>query len=206
MKIARFGTGKMGTLLSTEAEKRGDVIVPLVDCDVVIDFSHASVSLQNLREALEMRKPIVIGTSGWEDQIDEAKALVKRSGGTALHLANGSPLVYLMGKLLAKVSRLVGEEAQIEAEEIHHVTKVDAPSGTAKWLEGQMKRHDVFTSKRIGETVGTHQVCLSTPLERLSITHTAQDRALFAKGALQAADWLQNQTGWNTMEDWLGTI
>lgn len=232
MKIALYGYGKMGHAIESEALKRGHSVPLKVDrtnagaapkgIDVAIDFSRPDTVLGNVEQCLAQGVPVVVGTTGWYDHLDQVAAMVKKHDGALLWASNfsiGVQLFFKLNKLLARMmANYPGYQAAME--EVHHVHKLDAPSGTAISLaNGIMVRHPGYTgwqpgpdgangkvpiaSIRTGEVPGTHTVSWTSAQDKLSITHEAFGRQGFALGAVVAAEWLQGRNGLFTMDDLL---
>lgn len=214
--------GKIGVNLS------GDLQAVLDQFDVLIDFTHPSVTLKNLEVCRQAGKAMIIGTTGFTA---EEKQLLNDAGKQIpiVFAANFSVGVNLCLKLLDTAARVLGDEVDIEIIEAHHRHKVDAPSGTALRMgevvagalgrdlqkvavygrEGQTgarARETIgFATVRAGDVVGDHTVLFAADGERVEITHKASSRMTFAKGAVRAALWLQGrQPGLYDMQDVLG--
>lgn len=214
--------GKIGVSLA------GDLNAVLDQFDVLIDFTHPSVTLKNLEVCRQAGKAMVIGTTGFspeEKQLlsDAAKQI------PIVFAANYSVGVNLCLKLLDTAARVLGDDVDIEIIEAHHRHKVDSPSGTALRMgevvasalgrdlqkvavygrEGQTgarERETIgFATVRAGDVVGDHTVLFAADGERVEITHKASSRMTFAKGAVRAALWLRVQpAGLYDMQDVLG--
>ncbi|KAB0548223.1 4-hydroxy-tetrahydrodipicolinate reductase [Pseudomonas argentinensis] len=205
------GVGKLGVALSGSLESVLD------EFDVLIDFTHPSVTLENLEICRRAGKAMVIGTTGFsaaEKQllVDAGKEI------PIVFAANFSVGVNLCLKLLDTAARVLGDDVDIEVLEAHHRHKVDAPSGTALRMgevvanalgrdlekvavygrEGQTgarARETIgFATVRAGDVVGDHTVLFAADGERVEITHKASSRMTFAKGAVRAASWLQGRS------------
>jgi 4-hydroxy-tetrahydrodipicolinate reductase len=214
--------GKIGVTLA------GDVNAVLDQFDVLIDFTHPSVTLKNLEVCRQAGKAMVIGTTGFSP---EEKQLLSEAAKQIpiVFAANYSVGVNLCLKLLDTAARVLGDDVDIEIIEAHHRHKVDAPSGTALRMgevvanalgrdlqkvavygrEGQTgarERETIgFATVRAGDVVGDHTVLFAADGERVEITHKASSRMTFAKGAVRAAQWLQGQSaGLYDMQDVLG--
>ena len=214
--------GKIGVTLV------GDLNAVLDQFDVLIDFTHPSVTLKNLEVCRQAGKAMVIGTTGFSP---EEKQLLNEAAKQIpiVFAANYSVGVNLCLKLLDTAARVLGDEVDIEIIEAHHRHKVDAPSGTALRMgevvanalgrdlqkvavygrEGQTgarERETIgFATVRAGDVVGDHTVLFAADGERVEITHKASSRMTFAKGAVRAAQWLQSQpAGLYDMQDVLG--
>jgi 4-hydroxy-tetrahydrodipicolinate reductase len=214
--------GKLGVSLV------GDLSAVLDQFDVLIDFTHPSVTLKNLDICRRAGKAMVIGTTGFSV---EEKQLLAEAGKDIpiVFAANFSVGVNLCLKLLDTAARVLGDEVDIEIIEAHHRHKVDAPSGTALRMgeviadalgrdlqkvavygrEGQTgaRARDTigFATVRAGDVVGDHTVLFAADGERVEITHKASSRMTFAKGAVRSALWLnQRAPGLYDMQDVLG--
>ena len=211
--------GRIGVTISGDLAKVAD------EFDVLIDFTHPSVTLKNLAFCRKAGKAMVIGTTGFS--ADE-KLLLAEAGKDIpiVFAANFSVGVNLCLKLLDIAARVMGDEVDIEISEAHHRHKVDAPSGTALRMgevvaqalgrdlqevavygrEGQTGARDRktigFATVRAGDIVGDHTVLFAADGERVEITHKASSRMTFAKGAVRAALWLDGRApGLYDMQD-----
>ncbi|WP_405120188.1 4-hydroxy-tetrahydrodipicolinate reductase [Pseudomonas leptonychotis] len=214
--------GKIGVSLA------GDLSAVLDQFDVLIDFTHPSVTLKNLEVCRQAGKAMIIGTTGFSP---EEKQLLADAGKQIpiVFAANFSVGVNLCLKLLDTAARVLGDDVDIEIIEAHHRHKVDAPSGTALRMgevvanalgrdlqkvavygrEGQTgarERETIgFATVRAGDVVGDHTVLFAADGERVEITHKASSRMTFAKGAVRAALWLhKREPGLYDMQDVLG--
>lgn len=219
MKIALLGFGKMGKEIHALAPSYGMEVVAiktsknedlpqLALADVFIDFSSASQVMTHLQLAAAYKKNILIGTTGWENEIEEAKKCVERYDIGAFYAPNCSMGLSLFLQSLAsflKQCELKSIPYTLKACEIHHTQKKDAPSGTAKHISQFLLKHFnqevLFESIRKGHEVGTHTITVQLPYETLTFTHQADDRKTFALGALQSAKWLLGKNGFWTLED-----
>lgn len=213
--------GRMGRAVAATVENdsgltiaatsgRGDSLEPVIgDCDVVIDFSTADATEELCRVCAEHGKPLVLGTTGH----DAAQKTAVASAAARIPIvfaANFSVGVNALFALTRRAAELLGENFDLDVIEMHHRTKKDAPSGTAKRLleilrEGRSARDVSAQSVRAGDIIGEHTVMMAGPGERLELTHRASSRATFAAGALRAAGWVIEQpAGLYSMEDVLG--
>ncbi|NIJ07454.1 4-hydroxy-tetrahydrodipicolinate reductase [Sphingomonas vulcanisoli] len=192
--------------------------------DVLIDFSNPEALAANLEAARLAGTPIVIGTTGLGSDhhaaIDAAALRI-----AILQTANTSLGVNVLAALVEQAAQKLGPDWDIEIVEMHHRHKVDAPSGTALLLGaaanagrgtasnrldrmagGARQEGDIYyASLRGGSVAGDHQVVFATEGERIELGHRAESRAIFARGALRAAQWLRSQqAGRYTMADMLG--
>lgn len=211
--------GRIGVPLSGDLDRVAD------EFDVLIDFTHPTVTLKNLAFCRKHRKAMIIGTTGFSV---EEKQLLAEAGKDIpiVFAANFSVGVNLCLKLLDTAARVLGDDVDIEITEAHHRHKVDAPSGTAVRMgeviadalgrdlkkvavygrEGQtgVRARDTigFATVRAGDIVGDHTVLFAADGERVEITHKASSRMTFAKGAVRAALWLdKREPGLYDMQD-----
>jgi 4-hydroxy-tetrahydrodipicolinate reductase len=228
MKIALIGYGKMGKMVEQAVLNTGNQIVAkfsrelgmpherqhdFADADAVIDFSVAEAVIPHLELCLALGKPIIIGTTGWEEHLQMAKEKVLKAGGSCLYSPNFSIGVCLFQKIIAYAASLFEpfDEYDVSGFEMHHSKKKDQPSGTAKILTQtlleQMPRMSEFdfTSQRSGHFPGTHTLHFDSPVDTLTFTHAARSREGFAHGALKAAEWLLSRQGFFTMDDMLSS-
>lgn len=207
MKIALIGYGKMGKMVEHQAAERGYEIVARFDiqkrpfsqieaADVCIDFTQPSAVLETLEAIAPYKKPLVIGTTGWD--VKQARPYAKEMG--ILYAPNFSLGVALFEQLLKKAHMLLSPYYDSSGVEIHHKEKKDIPSGTAAHLSKSIPGLE-FQSVRTGLETGTHQVVFDAPEDAIELTHRAKNREGFAKGALDAAEWLIGKVGFYTFED-----
>jgi 4-hydroxy-tetrahydrodipicolinate reductase len=217
-----------GASLAGGIDKGGDVGALAVASDVLVDFSSPTALEANLDAAMAANIPIVIGTTGLEERhhwlIDTASDAI-----AVLQTGNTSLGVTLLAHLVHEAATRLGEDWDIEIAEMHHRHKVDAPSGTALLLgeaaakargitlaQGSERGRDGvtgarargaigFASLRGGSVAGDHTVYLASDDERIELTHRAENRMVFARGAVKACLWLQGQpAGRYTMPQVLG--
>ena len=181
------------------------------DADVIVDFSHHSLTQELLTFAVEKKLPLVLATTG---QTDDEKAAIKEAGShiPLFFAANYSMGIAILIDLAKRTASLM-PDAEIEIVEVHHDRKLDAPSGTALAIaeavrevrpgseivcgrSGMKKREssDIgISSVRIGNVAGIHEVLIGTQNQTITLKHEAHSRALFAEGALSAAAWLMGR-------------
>ncbi len=220
LRVAVIGAGKMGRAVAALAAERGfrvvatlgrgDVVGPdtLAGAEVAVDFTEPAAALPNARACLAAGCPVVVGTTGWLDELPALARAVDAAGGRLLWAANFSVGVNAMLGVVAAAARaLRGAGFDAHLVETHHAAKKDAPSGTALALaraaEGAWGAPLGITSVRVGHVPGTHALTFDAPFEQLRLTHEARDRRVFAEGALVAARWLaaQPRPGVYTMQD-----
>lgn len=183
----------------------GDDPLPLIaKAEALIDFTTPKTSVELAALAAQARIVHVIGTTGFSDD-DEAKVRAAARHAVIVKSGNMSLGVNLLAALVKQAAKaLPGFDLRIF--EMHHRNKVDAPSGTALMLGKASERGDVeYASLRAGSIVGEHQAILAGPGERVILSHSAEDRSIFAAGALAAAKWGQGRKpGLYAMADVLG--
>jgi 4-hydroxy-tetrahydrodipicolinate reductase len=214
-----LGKGKTGSLVADVARERGHIVraldilenehasaltaPSLAGVDAVIDFTAPAAAVENIRAVLALGSRIVVGTTGWYAHLDEMKIKAQR-GGALLYGTNFSIGVQKLFRLTADLAKLEGYTFSIS--ETHHVTKLDAPSGTAITLREiiqQSQPHAVveITSHRIADAKGEHIVTASSETDTLEIRHDAHSRRGFAQGAVRGAEWLAGKSGvWDFRE------
>ncbi|AZB28116.1 4-hydroxy-tetrahydrodipicolinate reductase [Chryseobacterium balustinum] len=232
MKIALVGYGRMGKIIDEIALKRGHEVVArlketptaenLNNPDVVIEFSLPEVAFDNIKACLENKIPVICGTTGWLERKSEVEQLAVENETAFLYGSNfslGVNLFFALNEKLAGLMKNV-DEYSCQLEEIHHIHKLDAPSGTAISLaEGIIKNNNKFDAWRLEETQekqlgifairenevpGTHSVYYRSEVDEIEIKHTAYNRNGFALGAVVAAEWIKDKKGNFTMKDVLG--
>jgi 4-hydroxy-tetrahydrodipicolinate reductase len=213
----------MGRLVATLAPEYGMEIAGIVDrnnaadvngwpeADVAVDFSIGDAVPQTLPRLAARGTNAVIGATGWGAHEEALRREVSRSGIGVIAAPNFAIGVNLFVALVERAAELMSSQASFGAyiHELHHRAKRDAPSGTALALEAAMKGrgygHPIdVSSTRAGSIPGTHTVGFDAPSETITLTHTARDRSVFARGALEAARWVQGRRGWFTMREVLG--
>lgn len=233
MKIALLGYGKMGKEIEQIAVNRGheiilkvgksnaDTISPeeLRKADVAIEFSTPHTVVKNIERCLDSGTPVVVGTTGWYEQFDAVKKNCMAKNGSLFYATNFSLGVNLFFKVNAYLAGLMNKypEYEVSMEEIHHIHKLDKPSGTAITLAEQVIKHidrktqwsiedrkpeTLFIKDvREGEVPGTHIIKYSSDVDDIEIMHKAHNRKGFALGAVVAAEFIYNKKGIFTMQD-----
>ncbi|HEY2800330.1 MAG TPA: dihydrodipicolinate reductase C-terminal domain-containing protein [Chthoniobacterales bacterium] len=191
--------------IAAKVERGGALALALERCEVAIDFTVAEATEGVVQSCAERRKPLVLGTTGQSAGQKEAIAAASREI-PIVFAANFSIGVNVLFALARRAAELLGKEFDRDIIEMHHRTKKDAPSGTAKRLAAILGEDLVEpVSVRAGDIVGEHAVIFSGTGERLELIHRAGSRATFAQGALRAARWVVRQSaGLYSMEDVLG--
>ena len=234
MKIALIGYGKMGKTIEQIALQRGHQIVSIIDinntadfdseafrsADVAIEFTTPATALGNYMRCFEANVPVVSGTTGWLSHLDEVKAKCEQEGKTFFYASNfsvGVNIFCALNRYLAKIMN--GFPAyDVRMTEVHHIHKLDAPSGTAITLaEGildNVERKERWTLEtaeqptdlpihaiREGEVPGIHEIIYESEADTISIKHDAKSRAGFALGAVIAAEFTAGKKGFLGMND-----
>lgn len=219
LKVLLHGYGKMGQLLEERLNARGHTIVARIDAhaeradstvwdaalcedaDVCIDFSATDAAGSALRNAVAHGIPIVTGTTGWHDHLDEWHALVNEYSGTWVYGANFSIGMQIFQHIVGiAAQRGMRFDYDIAGYELHHRAKKDAPSGTAHLLrrviaEAADGYETEFASTRCGSIPGTHTVLLDSPHDTIELVHRARNRVGFADGAVWAAEQVRSIQG-----------
>lgn len=232
MRIALVGYGKMGKIIDEIAQKRGHEVVArlketptaenLNHPDVVIEFSLPEVAFDNVKACLENNIPVICGTTGWLERKPEIEEISLENNTAFLYGSNfslGVNLFFALNEKLADLMKNV-DEYSCQLEEIHHIHKKDAPSGTAISIaEGIFKHNKKFDAWKLDETKdnqlgifairedevpGTHSVFYRSEVDEIEIKHTAFNRNGFALGAVVAAEWIKDKKGNFEMKDVLG--
>ena len=229
MKIGIIGYGKMGKAVEKIAVQRGhsiafktnDFNLNLInDVDITIEFSTPESAFTNIKKCLDNNVPVVTGTTGWLDDLEDIKKLCDKKNGSFLYASNFSLGANLFFELNKKLSHLMADknEYKTSIDEIHHVHKVDKPSGTAitlakdiisdsryrDWeLDSHSKDKISISSIRENEVNGVHKVSYSSENDIISIKHEALNRNGFALGAVISAEWLVNKNGCFSISDML---
>lgn len=183
----------------------------LPDVDVAIEFSLADSAASNVKKLAARSIDVVVGATGWDAQEEEVRRAAEEARIGVVHAANFSLGVNLFAAVVERSAALFARHDDFGSwiHEGHHAAKRDAPSGTALALRTAMRTagygRDVdVSSTRAGRMPGTHTVGYDGPFDTITLTHTARDRATFARGALEAARWVRGRRGWFSMRDVLG--
>lgn len=235
MKIALLGYGKMGhevEKVANEHKHSIEVIIDndkdwiekadlLKDCDVAIEFSIPAVAIENINKCFAAGIPIVVGTTGWLNQLQTISDLCIKSNNTLFYASNYSIGVNIFFEINKRLASLLETYPMYSPSmvEIHHTQKLDAPSGTAITLANGIiaanSRYSKYTdseplpneiqllSIRKGNAPGTHTITWNSEFDQIILTHEAKDRRGFAIGAVMAAAWVQKRKGVFTMKDML---
>ena len=221
--ILIVGRGRMGRLVEALSPDYGFQVAGTVDidnadqpdawpqADVAIDFSLADAVPVNFPRLAARGMNVVIGATGWQAEEPKLRAEADARGIGVVAAPNFAVGVNLFLALVERAAELWADQPAFGAwvHELHHAAKRDAPSGTALAMQSALRaqgyRHPIdVSSSRAGSIPGTHTLGFDAAAETITLTHTARDRAVFARGALHAARWLQGKRGWFTMKDVLG--
>ncbi len=228
MKLALLGYGKMGKTIESLAIAKGHSIVfkrssttsegDLTDADAAIEFSSPEAAVTNLTSCFEANIPVVCGTTGWLDDYEQVLEMCSNRNGSLIYASNFSVGVNLFFSLNEYAATLLKDwdEYSVGIEEIHHTEKKDAPSGTAitlaegiikntakkEWTLAEASEENIqIIAKRVAGVKGTHIIEYASEIDSISLRHEAHSRDGFAKGAILAAEWLQDKKGVYTMKD-----
>ena len=236
MKIALIGYGKLGKTIENLGLKQGHSFPLIIDLnnsqdlnpqnvkgiDVAIEFSAPLAAPGNIIKCLELGIPVVSGTTGWNKRFEEINQFCLSRNGAFFYASNfsiGVNILFLMNRQLARIMDKF-PQYKVSMEEVHHIHKLDAPSGTGITLAeglleelGNSKRWTLEESKdpadihisaiREGEVKGKHTVSYDSNLDSISLSHNAKSREAFAEGALLAAEFISKRKGIFGMNDLL---
>lgn len=217
MKIALIGYGKMGHMIESIALERGHEIVCIIDqnnlcdfeskafasADVAIEFTTPQTAEQNIRRAWAAGVPVVCGTTGWD--VEAIKQEAQEAGLMwSSNYSIGVNILFALNRQLAKLM-VAYPNYTPHMTEVHHIHKLDAPSGTAKTLQEAIGEERLpiadIESIREGEVPGIHTVVWDSEVDTISISHSAKSRKGFALGAVIAAEWMQGKIGWHDFSE-----
>jgi 4-hydroxy-tetrahydrodipicolinate reductase len=236
MKIALIGYGKMGREIEKIARERGHEITAIIDIDnqedfdssaflsteVAIEFTRPETAFANYRKCFARNIAVVAGTTGWLQHLDEVKKECSEKGQTFFYSSNysiGVNIFFAVNKYLAKIMNQF-PSYDVSMEEVHHIHKLDSPSGTgitlaedilslidrkSQWKEALSGNDDdlLIRSKREGEVPGIHEIRYESDADIISIKHDAKSRKGFALGAVLAAEYTKKEKGFLTMNNML---
>ncbi len=246
MNTAIIGYGRMGHEIERIARAKGISIVSIIDprekgathksidekslknADVCIDFTTPDSVLGNIRKISNLKKNIVVGTTGWQGKLEEARKIVKQNRIGLIHSSNFSIGVNVFFKIVENAARMLNkiEEYDVYGYEMHHNRKIDSPSGTARAIGNilikninrknkllfeainrKIQPNELhFASVRAGAIPGTHAVGFDSDADTIELKHTARNREGFALGAVMAAQWINNKKGFYTIDDMMDSI
>jgi 4-hydroxy-tetrahydrodipicolinate reductase len=223
MKLLILGRGKTGSLVAEVAAARNHHVSiagsnenascaaltreKLHDIDTVIDFTAPHCVLAHIEACVQAGKNMVVGTTGWHQELDRVRALVDQHKTGFVYAANFSIGVNLFFDVARTAAAALRHNYSGQIFERHHALKKDAPSGTAIALqqvirESSSRNEDLeITSFREGDVVGLHEVVLESAADRIYLCHDAKSRHGFAEGAVRAAEWLSGKKGFHDFKD-----
>lgn len=217
MKIALIGYGKMGHMIESIAMERGHKIVCIIDqnnlcdfeseafasADVAVEFTTPQTAEQNIRRAWTAGVPVVCGTTGWDVEAIKQKAQEVGLMWSS-NYSIGVNILFALNRQLAKLM-VAYPDYTPHMTEVHHIHKLDAPSGTAKTLQEAIGEERLpivdIESIREGEVPGIHTVVWDSEVDTISISHSAKSRKGFALGAVIAAEWMKGKIGWHDFSE-----
>ena len=219
MKIALIGYGKMGHIIKSIALERGHEIVCVIDkdnvedfnsaafasADVAIEFTTPQTAEANILRAWAAGVPVVSGTTGWNIEATRLEAIRQKAGLMwSSNYSIGVNLLFALNKQLAKFMEAYPNYTP-HMTEVHHIHKLDAPSGTAKTLQEAIGEERLpvadIESIREGEVPGIHTITWDSEVDTITISHSAKSRKGFALGAVIAAEWMRGKTGWHEFSE-----
>lgn len=234
MNIALLGYGRMGKEIEQVALERGHSIVlktkdsnymddELAMADVAIEFTRPESAVENIYRCFDNDVPVVVGTTGWYDEFEAVRDQCIQQNQALFHATNFSLGVNIFFEVNRQLAKLMNphNSYDVSVEEIHHVHKLDSPSGTAititdgivdeldrksHWVEGKKPENSEgieIIAKRENEVPGTHIVHYQSDIDHIEIKHEAHNRKGFALGSVLAAEWVQGRGGVFTMKDLL---
>ncbi len=237
LNIALIGYGKMGKAIEEIAIQKGHKIPIKIDhdnlhdfnkenmlrADVAIEFTGPHTAFDNISQCLEWGLPVVSGSTGWAEKLDELKSKCLEKNSAFIYSSNFSIGVNIFFEVNKKLASLMSahQDYEVIVDEVHHTQKIDSPSGTAitiaeqilekidrkkKWVNDLSDHPEdlEIISHRVDPAPGTHTVRYSSAIDNIEIIHTAHNRKGFASGAVLAAEFLAGKTGFYNMKDVLG--
>ncbi|MCU1296089.1 MAG: dihydrodipicolinate reductase [Acidobacteriaceae bacterium] len=221
MNILFLGGGKTGSIAAEIARERGHSVEALRSAenqnasaltferlrksDLIIDFTTPDAVLHNIEACIAAKKNIVVGTTGWYEELPKVRQLVEQGGTGFLFGANFSVGVNLLYEIAQTASTALRHHYFGQIFERHHVNKKDAPSGTAIALQNGIRQSSEveleITSFREGDVVGMHELVLDSPNDTIYVCHDAKSRRGFGEGAVRGAEWLADKKGFFDFRD-----
>lgn len=217
IKIALIGYGKMGkeidslckdsevfevVSISYKKKEDGLDLKGIAKADIAIDFTSKNAVLKDIEEVAKLGKNLVVGTTGWYDDLPKVEKIVEKNKIGLIYSPNFSVGVNIFFKMIDFSAKLFEKfpDYDVYGLEIHHKAKLDAPSGTALKIASKVKGLD-FTSIRAGRNPGFHEVVFDSVADGITLSHQAYSRIGFAKGALVAAEFIKNKKGVHLFEE-----
>ena len=245
MNIAIIGYGKMGHEIENVAEGKGISAITIdpsaqdadykeineesmKDVDVCVDFTHPDSVIGNIEKVSEFGKNIVVGTTGWYDNMDDVKKIIEEAGTGLIWSGNFSIGVNIYFKMIENAAQIINkfDDYDVFVHEFHHNQKTDSPSGTAVMI-GNILIDNIDRKKRVvteelkrkiepdelhisstrgGSVPGTHIVGFDSAADTIELKHTARGREGFALGAVMAAEWINGKKGFYDINDLMKEI
>jgi 4-hydroxy-tetrahydrodipicolinate reductase len=239
MKIAIIGYGKMGKAIEKILLERGHTVVAIIDvdssdtfhsaafrnADAAIEFSAPIAAYANIKACFTANVPVVVGTTGWTDRLDEVRLACQTEGKTLFYASNYSIGVNLFATVNRYLAKLMNEfpEYDVHLSETHHIHKLDAPSGTAlsladdiielldrkkRWKLRQTGNMEdlLIEAVREGEVPGIHEIIYESEIDSIRLLHSAKSRIGFALGAVLAAEFIVGKKGFLGMKDMMSSL
>lgn len=236
ISIALLGYGKMGKAIEGLAPQHDCTVLLRLNSkttlaqadfstvDAIVDFTNRDAFLKNLPTLLEAKKPLVVGTTGWNEDLHHVKKMTAESAGAMIVAANFSLGVQLFFRLAREAARLIAPfpAFDVALSETHHTAKLDSPSGTCLKVANEILAHcprktalqtDThkkiepselsISTMRLGSVFGLHNIHIDSEFDSITLSHNAKSRSGFAQGALEAAKWIQGKSGFFTIDDLL---
>ncbi len=221
MKLLLLGAGKTGSLVDEVARERGHHVETLrsvenpqasaltkgrlSSIDAVIDFTTPHCVVQNIHACVAAGKSMVVGTTGWSEDLASVRKLVEQHGTGFLYGANFSIGVNLFFDLVRNATPALHQHYSAQIYERHHAEKKDAPSGTAASMQNILQENSnaevEITSFREGDVVGMHELVLDCSNDTIYLCHDAKTRRGFAEGAVRGTEWLAGKKGFFEFKD-----
>jgi 4-hydroxy-tetrahydrodipicolinate reductase len=215
MNLLLLGHGKTGSLVADVARERGHTVrvvrsadnancaaltaEKVRDIEVVIDFTTPHAVTPHISACAHAGKNMVVGTTGWSQQLPQVREAVEKSGTGLIYAANFSLGVNLFFSIARSAAEALRHGYHGQIFERHHIHKKDAPSGTALALQKVVQdasQHELeIISFREGDVVGMHELTLDSPNDTLYVCHDAKSRRGYAEGAIRAAEWVHGKKG-----------
>ena len=241
MNVALIGYGNMGKEIERLASSRNATIVARVhsqsstvtddilkQVEVAIHFATPSTVLKHVEEWANKKKNLVVGTTGWNNDLEQVRTIVEQTNIGLVHASNFSLGVNVFKRIVKNAGAAFNKfpEYNVSLDETHHADKIDSPSGTA-WtlahtlLNSFTRKKEIVTtpperdiapnqlqvaSKRLGSVIGAHRIVFESEADQIELIHTAKNRSGFALGALLAAEWILGKKGMFTMDDVLKDV
>lgn len=222
MKLGLIGYGKLGKAIEKIALEKGHTIIAkltskegdfsdLCDADVCFECSEPSSVVKNIEKIAFLKKNVIVATTGWDERMSDIETIVANSNIGLLFSPNFSTGVYLFRLIVEMSAKMINPftDYRVTGVETHHAAKRDSPSGTANGILKDLCSHferknaPSFSSIRRGDISGIHQIFFDSAVDSIELTHHAYNRDGFAKGAVEAAEWINGKKGFFTFNDFM---